>query len=435
MRGIFISYRRDDSEGHAGRLFEDLSAQFGRENVFMDVAGIKKGLDFRRIIDEAVSSCGVLLVLIGKNWLAAADDQGQRRLDDTGDFVRLETAAALKRGIPVIPVLVQGARMPREAELPESLKDLAYRNGTELTHARWESDVKLLIDDLKNYVQEPAAAPSSAAPAPAPPAAPAAPSMQPLGAPVAASASGARRWLAIAAAAILVVAVGFGYSAWQSQKAAQEAVRLANEQAAAEVAAAAARAADEQRRRDQAAAEKAAADKATADKAAADKAAAAEAARLAREKAAADKAVRDHAAAANEQAEAERRARDAELALQKAIADKAAIEKATAARAAADEAARKRAASLGTCLSGYVWREAGANDRVCVSPASRALAAADNQQAAARRQPGGGAYGANTCRQGYVWREAFAGDGVCVTPETRARTADENAKAANWVVR
>ena len=155
MRGIFISYRRDDSEGQAGRLFDDLSAQFGRDAVFMDVAGIKKGMDFRRIIDEHVASCGVLLVIIGKRWLNATDSKGRRRLDEPNDFVRLETAAALSRDIPVVPVLVQDAEMPKGQDLPDALKELAFRNGTELTHARWDSDVKLLIDDLKPYLEKP----------------------------------------------------------------------------------------------------------------------------------------------------------------------------------------------------------------------------------------------------------------------------------------
>ena len=153
MRGIFISYRRDDAEGQAGRLFDDLSAHFGRDAVFMDVAGIKKGMDFRRIIDDHVTSCGVLLVIIGKRWLSATDGKGRRRLDDANDFVRLETAAALARDIPVVPVLVQDAVMPTEQDLPDVLKELAFRNGTELTHARWDSDVKLLIEDVRPYLE------------------------------------------------------------------------------------------------------------------------------------------------------------------------------------------------------------------------------------------------------------------------------------------
>ena len=113
MRAIFISYRRDDSEGHAGRLFEDLSQAFGEDAVFMDVSGIAAGRDFRKVIEEHTAACQVLLALIGKNWATAVDADGHRRLDDPLDFVRLETASALKRDIPVIPVLVQGGRMPK----------------------------------------------------------------------------------------------------------------------------------------------------------------------------------------------------------------------------------------------------------------------------------------------------------------------------------
>ena len=151
MPAIFISYRRDDSEGHAGRLFEDLSDRFGKASVFMDVAGIEPGRDFRRVIEQQVASCGVLLTIIGKDWLTAADELGRRRLDDPYDFVHLETASALQRDIPVIPVLVHGARMPRPEQLPDVLKDLAFRNSVELTHARWRSDVRLLIDALTPY--------------------------------------------------------------------------------------------------------------------------------------------------------------------------------------------------------------------------------------------------------------------------------------------
>jgi hypothetical protein len=152
MRAIFISYRRDDAEGQAGRLFDDLVKYFGPSAVFMDVTGIEPGRDFRRVIDEHVASCGVLLALIGKDWLDAKDQSGARRLDDPTDFVRLETASALKRDIPVVPVLVQGAKMPRAEQLPDVLKELAYRNGVELTHARWDSDVDVLAKQLERHV-------------------------------------------------------------------------------------------------------------------------------------------------------------------------------------------------------------------------------------------------------------------------------------------
>jgi hypothetical protein len=153
MRAIFISYRREDAEGQAGRLFDDLTAHFGEDSVFMDVAGIAPGRDFRRVIDEHVASCGVLLAVIGKGWIDATNETGVRRLEDPADFVRLETVSALKRDIPVIPVLVHGARMPRSEQLPQDLAELAYRNGVELTHARWESDVQVLIKALSPYVE------------------------------------------------------------------------------------------------------------------------------------------------------------------------------------------------------------------------------------------------------------------------------------------
>ena len=161
MRAIFISYRRDDAEGQAGRLFDDLTRIFGTEAVFMDVTAIEPGRDFRLAIDQQVASCGVLLAVIGKSWTTAKDESGTRRLDDVMDFVRLETASALKRDIPVVPVLVQGASMPRISDLPEDLKELTYRNAVELTHARWDSDVELLIKALREHVQGPQASPAS----------------------------------------------------------------------------------------------------------------------------------------------------------------------------------------------------------------------------------------------------------------------------------
>ncbi len=152
-RAIFISYRRDDSEGEAGRLFDDLVRAYGEKSVFMDVAGISPGLDFRKAIDDNVSSCGVLLAMIGPTWTTIANGSGKRRLDDENDFVRLEIASALHRDIPVIPVLVHEARMPKPDDLPDNLKDLAYRNSVEITHARWNSDVQLLTQALAQYVR------------------------------------------------------------------------------------------------------------------------------------------------------------------------------------------------------------------------------------------------------------------------------------------
>src|SRR5579859_7462419 len=107
-RAIFISYRRDDSEGEAGRLFDDLVRSFGEDSVFMDVDGINPGMDFRKAIDDNVASCGVLLAMIGPTW-ATIKHGDARRLDDPNDFVRLEIASALSRNIAVIPVLVHDA--------------------------------------------------------------------------------------------------------------------------------------------------------------------------------------------------------------------------------------------------------------------------------------------------------------------------------------
>jgi len=150
---IFISYRRNDSEGEAGRLYDDLIRIFGAESVFMDVSDIHPGKDFRRAIDDNVSKCAVLLAIIGPGWTTIKDASGTRRLDQQNDFVRLEIASALARNIDVIPVLVRGARMPAQADLPENLQDLAYRNGVEITHARWNSDVETFSRILRQYVE------------------------------------------------------------------------------------------------------------------------------------------------------------------------------------------------------------------------------------------------------------------------------------------
>src|SRR5947199_8066846 len=155
MGSIFLSYRREDTEGQAGRLYDDLVAVFGPDSVFMDVAAIQPGRDFRKSIDQSLNSCGVFLSLIGKNWLTAKDISGQRRLDDSADFVRIETGAALKRDIPVIPVLVQGASAPKPDQLPDDLKELAFRNAVELTHARWDSDIQALIKALRPQISQP----------------------------------------------------------------------------------------------------------------------------------------------------------------------------------------------------------------------------------------------------------------------------------------
>jgi hypothetical protein len=119
----------------------------------MDVNAIQPGRDFRKAIDESIQKCSVLLAMIGPGWLESKNALGQKRLEDASDFVRLEIASALVRDIPVVPVLVRGAKMPRAEQLPQDLHELAYRNAMELTHARWKSDMQVLIRALKPYLE------------------------------------------------------------------------------------------------------------------------------------------------------------------------------------------------------------------------------------------------------------------------------------------
>jgi hypothetical protein len=177
LGAIFISYRRSDSAGESGRLSDDLIARFGATRVFMDVDAIQPGRDFRKAINENVGACSVFLVVIGPDWLDAKVTGGLRRLDHENDYVRLEIATALRRDVPVVPVLVRGAQMPKADDLPEEIRELAYRNSVELTHARWKSDVQVLIHALNPYLEEAAEPPSAKAvveikpePVPAPPA-------------------------------------------------------------------------------------------------------------------------------------------------------------------------------------------------------------------------------------------------------------------------
>ena len=141
MTTVFISYRRENTAGEARALFNDLASRLGEGSVFMDVDSIALGRDFRSVLQETTASCDVMLVLIGRNWADARDDGGRVRLENPTDYVRLEIELALKRDIAVTPVLVQGAHMPAPEDLPIEIKDLAYRNGFELSHNRWESDV------------------------------------------------------------------------------------------------------------------------------------------------------------------------------------------------------------------------------------------------------------------------------------------------------
>lgn len=150
MAGIFINYRRDDAPGVAGRLFDHLAPKFSRRGIFMDVDAMKPGMDFTKQLDAQVSQCHVLLAVIGPHWLDAKDHEGKRRLDSDNDYVRIELASALKRDIPVIPVLVDGAVMPSEDGLPDDLKPLVRRHALELRHTRFNADADAIMHALED---------------------------------------------------------------------------------------------------------------------------------------------------------------------------------------------------------------------------------------------------------------------------------------------
>jgi hypothetical protein len=149
VRRIFICYRREDSSGHAGRLYDRLEARFGDDDVFMDIEAIEPGADYLEVIDRTVATVDVLIVLIGQRWLGTHDPAGSRRLDDPEDVVRLEVAAALARNIRVFPVLVQGATMPHPSDLPPDLAGLTRRNAIEISDARWDFDAERLIHAIE----------------------------------------------------------------------------------------------------------------------------------------------------------------------------------------------------------------------------------------------------------------------------------------------
>jgi TIR domain len=157
---IFVSYRREGTSAHAGRLYDFLTggvddhAGFGSDQVFMDIDTIQPGDDFREVIAEAVARCHVFLAVLGRQWATISDAQGDRRLDNPADYVRLEIEAALERKIPVIPILVDRADMPSATELPASLSAFAFRSAVELSDTRWRYDVGQLLSSLEKRQDE-----------------------------------------------------------------------------------------------------------------------------------------------------------------------------------------------------------------------------------------------------------------------------------------
>jgi len=151
---VFITYRREETAAHAGRLYDAMVARFGEANVFMDV-DMAPGVDFVARITEAVAACHVLIVVIGPRWATVEDERGTARLADPEDFVRLEVETALRRpDVTPIPVLVSGARMPNRDDLPPELRAITRRNALELSDQRWRYDVGRLISTLDQLLAE-----------------------------------------------------------------------------------------------------------------------------------------------------------------------------------------------------------------------------------------------------------------------------------------
>jgi TIR domain len=164
---VFITYRREDTAYPAGWLHDRLVDRLGHEQVFKDVDSIELGDDFVQVLSDAVASTDVLLALIGDTWLTATDEHGRRRLDDPDDFVRLEIEAALTRGVRVIPILVEGATMPRAEDLPATLAPLARRQALELSPTRFTFETSRLFQAIdKSLADVQAAQPEPAAPKP-----------------------------------------------------------------------------------------------------------------------------------------------------------------------------------------------------------------------------------------------------------------------------
>ncbi|MEC5398752.1 toll/interleukin-1 receptor domain-containing protein [Uliginosibacterium sp. H1] len=461
MSGIFISYRRADASGWAGRLRDTLSERFGVPHVFMDIETIRPGVDFAKAIDHAVSSSDVLLALIGPGWLQAQDSQGRRRLDDPDDFTRLEIATALRSQRVVIPVLLGGASMPARADLPEDIQGLARLQASEVSDKRWDYDVTQLLAVLEPLVRDgkhrrkplllgaavaitaiaagvgvwlagddgesvinPApevVAGTGSTPVPAPPPA-STPAPAPRPAPQAEPAKPFPQFDESLARADAMVKEAQDWSG-QAGKAARDA------QASAERAAAAAERFTAQRPQH------------SGLRAARGVASAASGAANSAQTAAAD------AARASEQVPAQRQvvAASRDLASAQVALDAAtqlagaakvsagdAIRFALGARGRADDVEERLKAALAEsaddCKDGFVWRQARAGDKVCVPAETRRAVMAQNRTAAQRWT--NGPYGPQTCISGYVWREAFEGDTVCVKPEVRTQTKQDNTLAA-----
>lgn len=152
---IFISYRRDDSEGETGRLHDHLcNGHFSDDDLFLDVEDVGTGVNFKDAVDKALSECSVVLVIIGTVWESSVDATGARRLDNPDDMVRHEIRTAISQNKRIIPILVRGAKMPKPQNLPEDMQALAYQNAIEIRHAHFRNDVAGLVGVLRQTLTE-----------------------------------------------------------------------------------------------------------------------------------------------------------------------------------------------------------------------------------------------------------------------------------------
>ena len=148
MAGIFVSYRRDDSQGFAGRLADDLGERLGDDRVFRDIE-IPIGSDFSEVLHRAIAASDVLLVVIGRRWAAGTAAGQPSRLFEPTDWVRTEIEAAFARDKQVVPVLVGGAEMPSATELPKGIRRLVKLQAAEVSDRDWDDDVDALADRLR----------------------------------------------------------------------------------------------------------------------------------------------------------------------------------------------------------------------------------------------------------------------------------------------
>ena len=159
MPNIFISYRREETAYVAATIAEKLVNKLGKSSVFLDIDNIPMGVDFRKHLGNAIARADLVLVLIGQSWLTCVNEDGTRRLDCAADFVRIEIEAALKRGITIVPILLENARMPRPEDLPESMRAFAFRNATELRPGKdFLTQLQRLVEACEKFGRKKAAA-------------------------------------------------------------------------------------------------------------------------------------------------------------------------------------------------------------------------------------------------------------------------------------